>query len=149
MNPTQPTSSDMQPPAVSQRQAPSAGKKKMFVAFAAVVAVAAIAVSAGLAWSGRNQVHAGELVEVTISRAGFGPSTIHIQKGQSVTWVNGDTATHEVVADTKTANNDPDAFDSRPLGLNDSYTVTFDKAGTYTYYDAANPYTNKGQVTVE
>jgi plastocyanin len=33
--------------------------------------------------------------------------------------------------------------------LDDHYSLVFDKAGTYTYYDDLNPYTLKGTVVVK
>ena len=127
---------------------PTPKQKTLFLSFAGFIALAALALIGGMLWSNRSTVSASDLVQVGITPKGFGPTTIHIQAGQSVTWVNADSAPHEVIADSKTSKGDTSAFDSKALGNHETYTVTFDKAGIYTYYDAMNPYTNKGQVTV-
>jgi plastocyanin len=127
--------------------APAKKSRKKFV-FAVCAILIAGAAAVFLVY-GRGQVSAKDMAIVSVTQKGFGPAAIHVKKGQQVTWTNNDTGAHEVVSDSKAAQNDPNAFDSEALGYQDSYTVTFDQAGTYSYHDQLNPYTNKGQVIVE
>ncbi len=74
------------------------------------------------------------------------PSLIVIEKGKQVTWVNEDSAFHTITSgyyDTPT-----DLFDSGHLDPFESYTLTFDEAGTYDYFCTLHPWM-KGQVIVE
>lgn len=72
----------------------------------------------------------------------FTPSTVTVQVGATVTWRNTSQVMHTVTADPNLAN-DPshvqlpqgaEAFNSGNIGPGDSYSRTFDVAGTYTYF---------------
>jgi amicyanin len=67
-----------------------------------------------------------------------------VKVGTKVTWTNQDSVGHDVVADTES----PDAPKSDLLRKGESYSFTFNKAGTYTYYCSPHPYM-KGTVIVE
>jgi len=74
------------------------------------------------------------------------PSSIGIEKGKSVTWVNEDSSFHSVTS----------GFYGEPTGLFDSgyldpyqfYTLYFDESGTYDYFCTLHPWM-KAQVIVE
>lgn len=66
---------------------------------------------------------------VTITIAGFVPSTVTIDQGDSVTWTNTDTARHQVASDKG-------GFSSPVLKTGESYSFTFKAAGTFAYKDA-------------
>ena len=74
------------------------------------------------------------------------PSLIVIEKGKHVTWVNEDSAFHSVTSGFYTA--PTELFDSGYLDPFESYTITFDEAGTYDYFCTLHPWM-KGQVIVE
>jgi len=74
------------------------------------------------------------------------PSLIVIEKGKQVTWVNEDSAFHSVTSGFYTA--PTELFDSGYLDPFESYTLTFDEAGTYDYFCTLHPWM-KGQVIVE
>jgi len=78
---------------------------------------------------------------VQITKNGFTPSTITVTAGDTVTWHNADTKTHQVVADNG-------AFASPALtaGANWSYTPT--RSGKFTYRDAYAT-THRGTVNVK
>ncbi len=88
--------------------------------------------------------------EVTLSKTGFVPRTISVQKGQSVKWTNSDTLPHRIAVDPHPTHTGLEGFDSEesitPKG---TYTFTFEKAGTYTYHDETNPGKIQGTVIVE
>ena len=74
------------------------------------------------------------------------PSLILTKKGDSVTWVNEDSAFHSVTSgfyDSPT-----ELFDSGHLDPFESFTFTFDEVGDYDYFCTLHPWM-KGQVTVE
>ena len=74
------------------------------------------------------------------------PSMVTISAGESVTWVNQDSAFHSVTSgfyDTPI-----DLFDSGYMDPYDSYTLTFDETGTYDYFCTLHPWM-EGQVIVE
>src|SRR5438876_376443 len=78
---------------------------------------------------------------VDITQAGFTPSKVTIDFGDSVTWTNKDTANHQVLADQG-------AFPTSPvLQANQTYPYKFTKSGNFRYRDALNP-KRRGTITV-
>lgn len=96
---------------------------------AALVATLVLAASAG-----------ADTKTVQITKGGFTPTSTTVTVGDSVTWHNADTASHQVVA------NDG-SFASPVLTAGQTYTFTFQKSGKVTYHDAFAT-THKGTVTV-
>jgi plastocyanin len=86
---------------------------------------------------------------VSITKDGFVPATIQIKKGGQVTWTNTDSTSHQVITDPHPAHINLKDLDSDPLGQGDSFTFTFEKAGTYGYHDEMNPLKFKGAVIVK
>ncbi|CAA9551900.1 MAG: hypothetical protein AVDCRST_MAG73-2948 [uncultured Thermomicrobiales bacterium] len=70
---------------------------------------------------------AGEDAAVTIADFSYNPDPIEVAVGGSVTWTNEDGSSH-------TATEDGGGFNSGRLGTGESFTQTFDEAGTYAYY---------------
>lgn len=64
----------------------------------------------------------------------YSPRSLTIQRGDSVTWMNHDEAPH----DAKTTSG-PAAFQSPLLDKGESWTHTFNAAGTYSYYCTVHP----------
>jgi plastocyanin len=62
----------------------------------------------------------------------FSPKSVTIVQGDTVTWVNRDNANHQVLADKG-------QFVSPILRPKQSYSFTFEAAGTYTYKDELHP----------
>jgi len=78
---------------------------------------------------------------VDITQAGFTPTKVTIDYGDTVTWTNKDTANHQVLADQG-------AFPTSPvLQPNQTYSHTFTKSGSFGYRDALNT-RRRGTVTV-
>jgi plastocyanin len=67
--------------------------------------------------------------KVTIDNFEFKPKELTISRGTTVTWTNRDDVPH-----TATSNGNPPVFDSKALDTDDSYSFTFARPGTYTYY---------------
>jgi plastocyanin len=66
---------------------------------------------------------------IQITKNGFTPSSVTVNSGDTVTWHNADTKTHQVVADNGT-------FASPAISAGQSWSYTADKSGTFTYRDA-------------
>jgi plastocyanin len=82
----------------------------------------------------------GNEAKVTISGFAFGPASITVKTGQTVTWTNQDNAAHTVVADDN-------SWASPNIAKGESYTHTFTSAGTFTYHCSIHP-TMKATVVV-
>ena len=78
----------------------------------------------------------------------YSPNPVKIQKGQTVTWYNGDAISHTV---TSGLDGDTDAgkiFDSDAIIPNQHYSITFDNTGDYQYYCIYHP-SMVGEIIVE
>ena len=98
-------------------------------------------------------IQADVIIPIKVSRPGcdiedicYIPSTVVVEKGKSITWVNDDSSFHSVTS----------GFYGEPTGLFDSgyldpyqfYTLSFDEFGTYDYFCTLHPWM-KAQVIVE
>jgi amicyanin len=73
----------------------------------------------------------------------FDPAKLTVKKGTTVTWTNMDSVQHDITPDTPT-----DEFKaSEMLKKNETYSVTFNTVGTYTYHCSPHPYM-KGTIEV-
>ena len=73
---------------------------------------------------------------VNIKDFAFSPSTITVKAGTTVTWTNNDAVRHSVTSD----DGSDVMFDSGLISTNATYTMKFDKAGTYHYHCTPHPY---------
>jgi plastocyanin len=71
--------------------------------------------------------------EVKIDNFTFAPQDLTVPAGTSVRWVNHDDIPHTVVSDDKTT------FKSKALDTDDSFSYTFTKPGTYSYFCSIHP----------
>ena len=103
------------------------------------VALGILVLSAGDLVGATSQVvlHAGKAsarsVEVKIDNFTFAPPTLTIASGTTVKWVNRDDIPHTVVSEDK------NTFKSKALDTDDSFSYTFTKSGTYTYFCSIHP----------
>jgi plastocyanin len=70
--------------------------------------------------------------EVKIDNFSFGPATLTVAPGTTVTWVNHDDIPHTVVSTDS-------AFKSKVLDTDEKFSFTFTKAGTYPYFCSIHP----------
>ena len=70
--------------------------------------------------------------EVKIDNFSFGPATLTVAVGTTVTWTNRDDIPHTVVSDDK-------VFKSRVLDTDEKFSFTFTKLGTYPYFCSVHP----------
>lgn len=150
MNEVDPTQS---PPTNSP--APTWLSVRMRITLLVVIAVVSFGLIAGAVWlMWRNSDNAAAIdvsqePKVNILGDGFSPATISIKRGQSITWTSADAATHRLVADDQ-HNAGVAGFDSEDiLSPGDTFTYTFNAAGTYGYHDQQNPLVLKGTVIVQ
>lgn len=69
---------------------------------------------------------------VEIRDFAFGPMTLTVPVGATVTWTNKDEEPHTVYS------ND-DVFRSKALDTDEAFSFTFEKAGTYNYFCSVHP----------
>ena len=73
-------------------------------------------------------------IEVKIDNFSFGPATLTVPVGSTVTWTNRDDIPHTVVS-----TDDPKTFKSKVLDTDEKFSFTFSKAGTYPYFCSIHP----------
>ena len=81
-----------------------------------------------------NAQQAPAPVEVKIDNFSFGPATLTVPVGTTVTWINHDDIPHTVVS-----TDDPKAFKSKVLDTDEKFSFTFSKAGNYPYFCSIHP----------
>lgn len=72
--------------------------------------------------------------EVKIDNFSFGPTSLTVAVGTTVTWTNRDDIPHTVVS-----TDDPKAFKSKVLDTDEKFSFTFSKPGTYPYFCSIHP----------
>jgi len=77
----------------------------------------------------------------------FSPHTIQIKKGESILWINEDTAAHTVTAGTP-GDGPSGEFDSSLFMSGNSFSYTFDRSGEFPYFDMVHQWMS-GLVVVE
>jgi len=73
------------------------------------------------------------------SNACYTPADIKIKAGDTVKWINVDTAAHTVTGGSP-ADGPSGVFDSSLVMANAEYAFTFDKAGSYKYFCMVHPW---------
>jgi plastocyanin len=84
----------------------------------------------------------GDGVQVGTALLAFDPKEARVAKGQTVTWVGGDSITHVLVQGDykvgsdglRTEETDDKAFNLRLTKKDQKVSHTYDEPGTYTYY---------------
>ncbi|MBI5681066.1 MAG: cupredoxin family copper-binding protein [Methanobacterium sp.] len=69
---------------------------------------------------------------VLIQNFAFNPNNLTVKVGTTVTWINQESTTHDVISDDGT-------FSSPPINNGANYTFTFTKAGEYPYHCGIHP----------
>jgi len=72
--------------------------------------------------------------EVKIDNFSYGPATVTVAAGTTVTWTNHDDIPHTVVSV-----DEPKAFKSKVMDTDEKFSYTFTKAGTFTYFCSIHP----------
>jgi plastocyanin len=71
-------------------------------------------------------------MEVKIDNFSFGPTTLTVAVGTTVTWVNHDDIPHTVVSTEG-------VFKSKVLDTDEKFSFTFTKAGAFPYFCSIHP----------
>jgi plastocyanin len=95
-------------------------------------AIAILLLCAGTANVAATDQPAAVTAEVKIDNFSFGPQTITVPAGTTVTWTNRDDIPHTVVSTDG-------VFKSKVRDTDEKFSFTFDKAGTYPYYCTIHP----------
>ncbi|MFZ0815760.1 MAG: cupredoxin family copper-binding protein [Candidatus Sulfotelmatobacter sp.] len=88
-----------------------------------------------------NNQPAAAASAVKIDNFSFGPQTITVPVGATVTWTNRDDIPHTAVSTDG-------VFKSKVMDTDEKFSYTFTKAGTYAYYCTIHPKMT-GQVVVQ
>jgi plastocyanin len=108
-------------------------KKAIWIAgLAAPVIIAMVLLIAGSPSITANDQPPAANAEVTIDNFSFGPQTLTVPVGTTVTWVNRDDIPHTVVSTDG-------VFKSKVRDTDEKFSFMFDKAGTYPYYCSVHP----------
>jgi plastocyanin len=73
-----------------------------------------------------------ETAEVKIDNFSFGPASLTVAAGTTVTWVNHDDIPHNVVSTDG-------LFKSKVMDTDEKFSFTFTKAGTFPYFCGIHP----------
>ena len=103
-----------------------------FASFAAAVVIAIVLLLAGSPSVAANDQPSAANAEVRIDNFSFGPQTVTVPVGATVTWTNRDDIPHTVVSTDG-------LFNSKVRDTDETFSYTFAKAGMYPYYCSVHP----------
>ena len=115
-------------------------RKNVWAAGLAMPVMIALMLAASLKVRANDQTSAAPAA-VKIDNFSFGPQTITVPVGATVTWTNGDDIPHTAVSTGG-------VFKSKVMDTDEKFSYTFTKAGTYPYYCTIHPKMT-GQVVVQ
>ena len=75
----------------------------------------------------------GNIYNVEISNFAFLPDTLTINQGDTVIWINSDSAAHTETSDSGSE------LDSAEIAQDQTYSHVFNSPGTYSYYCTLHP----------
>ena len=106
-------------------------KSVCIVGLFAIVMIATLLLSAASPGSSSKSPQTAS-AEVKVDNFSFGPTTLTVAVGTTVTWTNRDDIPHTVVSTDK-------VFKSKVLDTDEKFSFTFSKAGTYPYFCSIHP----------
>ena len=111
--------------------------------------LACVSVVLLLAPAGTASAHEGDgTVVVHVTDEGFGPRSVEIEPGNTVTFENASSEARWPASDDHPMHTGYPGFDpKKPVGPGAEWSFTFDKPGKWAYHDHMNPYL-KGEVVV-
>jgi plastocyanin len=107
-------------------------KNVWFAGLAMPVMIAMLLLLAGLPSVTANDQSSGANADVKIDDFSFGPQTVTVPVGATVTWTNRDDIPHTVVSTDG-------VFKSKVRDTDEKFSYTFTKAGTYPYFCSVHP----------
>ncbi len=88
-------------------------------------------------------------VTINLSNTRFAPETIRVSAGTKITWVNQEDSVHYVNTDSHPGHTYFPEQNSKALKKGDSFTVVFNKIGSYPYHCSAHADVMRGVIIVE
>lgn len=114
--------------------------KRIHILFLIIITILAFAlVGCSYGKSAQTPVQGTEKNTVTIQDFKFNPAEITIQKGDTITWINNDSAAHTVTGT---------GINSGSLEKGKSFKQTFNETGTFDYHCTPHP-SMKGKIIVK
>jgi plastocyanin len=117
------------------------GKNVWIASFVAAVMIAVVLLLAGSPIVTAADQPSAASADVKIDNFSFGPQTITVPVGATVTWTNHDDIPHTSVSTDG-------VFKSKVMDTDDKFAYTFTKPGTYPYYCTIHPKMT-GQIVVK
>jgi len=108
---------------------------------AVVIGLAAMVTTVGRVGGVGAQETAPASAAVKIDNFSFGPATVTVPVGTTVTWTNRDDIPHTAVSTDG-------VFKSKVMDTDDKFSFVFNKPGTYSYYCTIHPKMT-GQIIVQ
>ena len=102
-----------------------------FVSLAAPVMIAVLLLAGSTRVTASDQSSLAN-ADVKIDNFSFGPQTVTVHVGATVTWTNRDDIPHTVVSTDG-------VFKSKVRDTDETFSYTFTKAGTYAYFCSVHP----------
>jgi plastocyanin len=115
-------------------------KRNMWVTGLAIPAMIAVLLLVESPSVTANDQPSSTNVAVKIDNFVFGPQTLTVSVGTTVTWTNSDDIPHTAVSNDE-------VFKSKVMDTDEKFSYTFTKVGTYPYYCSIHPRMT-GQVVV-
>jgi plastocyanin len=106
--------------------------KNVWIAGLAAPVMIAMLLLAGSPSVTANDQPSAAATEVTIDNFSFGPQTLTVPVGATVTWTNHDDIPHTVVSTDG-------VFKSKVRDTDEKFSYTFAKAGTFSYFCSVHP----------
>jgi len=107
-------------------------RKNVWVAGVVMPVVTAMLLLFAGSTSAANAQPSAANAEVKIDNFSFGPETLTVPVGTTVTWTNRDDIPHTVVSTDG-------VFKSKVRDTDEKFSYTFARAGTYPYYCSVHP----------
>jgi plastocyanin len=104
----------------------------LVASFTASVIIAIVLLVAGSPTVTANDQPSAANAEIKIDNFVFGPQTITVPVGATVTWTNKDDIPHTTVSTDG-------VFKSKVMDTDEKFSFKFTKAGTYSYYCSVHP----------
>jgi plastocyanin len=114
--------------------------KNFWAALATPMMIATLLLAGTPSVTANDQLSAAPAA-VKIDNFSFGPQTVTVPVGATVTWTNADDIPHTAVSTEG-------VFKSKVMDTDEKFSYTFTKAGTYAYYCTIHPKMT-GQIVVQ
>ncbi|MGB9978460.1 cupredoxin domain-containing protein [Methanobacterium sp.] len=105
---------------------------KYYIKIGIVVIVLGVVIISGCTQNQQQNPQNASPTTVMIQNFTFTPNSLTVKAGTNITWINQDSAVHDVKSDSR-------VFASPDLNKGEKYTYNFTKPGEYSYYCDEHP----------